>query len=224
MSTVDEITGEADDYGFTRLSSARKISLLNQSYQRINQVEAWPYLAAQDTTVDYTDRVVTDPTDFLRVTTLFKVVNGSNNQVKYLGEEAWQRLPWGTPETGTVPRWFSYTGASGSGADPESSSTVLEVYPGLGSGVSGTLNMRYIRRAADLAASGAESTILLPPRHHALLRYRFLFELFLLEKDLTMSEHFRSLADEALNLAKRDLLEESYEPDYITWDDTYDDN
>ncbi len=215
MATVNVITAEADDYGFSHLSSARKISLLNQAYQRINSYEAWPYLQALDSTVDYTDETVTSPTNFLRVLAAHTDVAtaGSRSPIEYAPLAQLEAMRYSDlSATSVQARYYFYQ------QDPENSSTVMGLWPGLGSGISGTFHCRYIRRAPDLASGGAESTILLPARHHALLRYRYLFELFLLEKDVNMSEHFRSLGEEAWQVAKRDLLEESYDPDFIVFD------
>ena len=221
MAAIREILEELDDYGFSHLSEKRKLSLLNHAYRRINKIEAWPYLQNTEVTVPYTGRVVTTPSDFLRPISLFIDDSGSRRQLRYATVDYFEReINVGPDVYDDVPRWFIF-----GGGDPELDNNTLNVYPGLPPGQTRNLLLRYIKvaPALDIRLNNLgfeeETELLLPPRHRETLCLLALSNLFALERDAGMSAYFRDMYNEAFADMRRDLLEESYDQEYVEYND-----
>lgn len=201
MPAVDTIVTEAEEYGFTRFSSARKISLLNKAYDKIMTAHLWPFLEKVATSVSVSSGSWSVPAD---MRSIISVTNRTANFA--LTEETPEAFALRTAEHG------SETASVTSGQ----SALYYRVEGGLPGGAvtnwpsdSAAVHVQYYQDHAVLASGGAEGTILIPIRHHDVLSYGLIRELYLISKQYDDAQVFDGLFRQGIRDMEADVFSTS---------------
>ena len=174
MPTVDLIVSEADDYGFSRFSAVRKVSLLNRAYDKVMTTHLWPFLEIVATSVSVSSGGWTVPAD---MRSILSVTNRASNFI--LTEETPQEYAIRVGEHGTEAAsvvsgqsalYYRVEGGLPSGTVTNWPSDSIAVF------------VQYYKDHDPLVAGGNEATILIPIRHQPILGYGLVRELYLITK------------------------------------------
>lgn len=203
--TVDEITQDCDDHGFTDTSSTRKIAMLNETYWDCLGREAWPFLE-NTASLNFAGGVATssnDPGDISATLALYRTSDGK------------KLTPWRLDDL--LERYASNLTLAGDPFLYYFEGSTLKFYPQPPAGT-GSVVVKYIRTPAALAAGGAENTILLPKQYHrGVLVNGTLEKLYAMDDDTDTAVWFERKFEKAMDRMREDLwIRTQYDtPDYI---------
>ncbi len=210
MATVDELVTIIEEAGFEDTSTVNKIFWLNEAYADVLGREPWPFLEKAVTfTWDGSDSTPTNvPADFKAVDAIV-----DTEYPRELFHKRWkdiQRLFGDDITDSNDPLYYYFlAGAISFWPVPLAGNT--------------TVKMTYLADWTELAAGGAETTILIPPKFHHVLVPGTLKSLYLQDDDPELSvaaeQRFeKKLYDMRADLWKRDYSRaetiEEVDPEY----------
>ena len=194
--TVDEMVSLLDDHGFEDTATDRKIEALNTAYHEICANEPWPFLEATSSVTLDADGLVTSPaaSDVRAVTRLFLDPIG---RMDWIRRDEFLDIYFPDTDLAGDPELYYFVGDS------------IYVYPIPASSPTGVID--YLKVETELAAGGAEATILLPPRHHKVIVYRALVDLYTMEDDPELAAAFNAMYETKLQKMYGDLMRRQYD-------------
>lgn len=195
--TVDELVGILDDHGFEDTLDTRKIEALNTAYHEICAQEPWPFLeATTDATIDTSTGKVTAPaTGAVRAVTRFFA--DPLGRLDWIRRDEFLDLYFPDTDLDGDPFLYFFIGQD------------IYVYPIPAADPSTVLD--YLKVEDELESGGAETTILLPPRHHKIIAYRALVDLYTMEDDPELAASFNALYQDKLARMYGDLMRQQYD-------------
>lgn len=200
--TVDDILSEINDHGFEDTLSTRKVQAINFAIKNIAQRKPWPFLEKVMTlTFDGTNPYPSNAPSDLRA--VKKILDTSTGQrVRYKRTDDLEEQYGAHLLDSGTPYYYYFEG------------TQLRFYQV--PTASQTLRLRYIRTAPDVAAGGAESTIVIPAPYHEAIVFRALMRLYDLEDDPELSQRFEAHYENAIAQMTESLITQQLdEPDFI---------
>lgn len=202
--TVDDIIAELDDSGFSDYSTARKLLFVNRAYHDICTREPWPFLEKEQTGINIAsgDKELTLPSDWSKTLKLRFFEDGSTEQGWTLWKERldWIRETYPVDQSGRPV--FYYFRNNKLFFFPKADRAYDAIH-------------EYVQKTTDLASGGAESTILIPPRHHEILLLGALYRCYLQDQDPAMLNEIRNLYTQKYLEMRADLWLRDFEADRI---------
>jgi hypothetical protein len=201
MATVDAIVDEAQLWGFSHVSDANMVSFLNAVYFRVINRYAWPFLEKTNVAITVSSGVGDVPGDCLAVLGVWDTANDllliEETEREYLERVI---IAGGDDATGVSTHYRV------SGGLPGGKITIWRSN-------STALRLSYISQPAALAASGAESTIILPPEWHDLLVTGLVAKGYLLEEKFQEAQAMRAVHEADIQMMEKALLHKVVEDD-----------
>lgn len=164
--TVNELVDLLNDYGFEDTEVARKLEALTAAVWEICSLHPWDFLLKETSALSLSARTPTMPSDFDKVRTA--VIPSVGRVLQPITAEDLIKRGCTLTDTG-VPAYYYFIGET------------FYIYPVPSSTYTATLV--YYAKQSELAADGAETTIVIPPKHHRCIAYRALVDLYEMEDD-----------------------------------------
>lgn len=206
MATPQNIIDEVRDYEFDDLTDARILNHINDVYFDVLSRQPWPFLDTKASATVSATGLITSPTDIKQIRALKDTTNKnklSPERIEYLLSKFDQLT-----DVGQAVYYYKDTDG-------------WYVYP-IGNAYAYTI--RYLRVPSPLIQAGAESTILLPPRHHKVISLGVLAECYYQGDDSQMGYYFKNKYEDKLANMIEDLFQTQYDrPErvYVTDDDEF---
>jgi hypothetical protein len=201
---VQEMFDEFTAHGFEDVEDARKLAVLNETYQDFCARMPWPFLErVRELTFNGVSGVSSNmPTDFRAA---LKLMGPNYRWVPMRDDDVLER------RTSTGMRYVYHFRAGALTVDPTPTSDQVAT-------------LLYIMYPEDLTDDSLEAEIVVPPRYHrSVLVNGSLYKLYALEDDTDLSATFERLYEKAIERGKNDLWRQQYDaPDYIhqtDWED-----
>jgi len=211
MSSVSDLISELGDHGFTDTSTARKVSVINDSIWEICGREPWPFLEKSiDLNFDGSSATPSNfPSDFRAALKVVRIDNGL--RIPYMRlDDAEEMFATELTEAGDPYAFYFLAGSM--------------KFVRIPAAATGLLRMRYIHTPAAVTSGTAEAGIIIPARHHRAILLGALWKLYDMEDDIELAQRFQGNFEKRMNDMRQDLWARQYDsPDYIHVFDT-DDN
>lgn len=210
MPTVAELVSDIKRHGFDDATDASLEFHINDAIWDIDSREQWPYLETTgDINTSAGTATLTMPTQFSKVLSLINTTTGT-----VLIPEAFDIIRKAYPNNLTQqgePLRYYFIG------------NAIHMYPV--PGATYAMKLAYIQWQTELTVASAETAILMPPRHHRIIVFKVLENLYAQEDDLEASAYWRQKFEDRfvqitfdMNMRQFDRPDRVYIQDY---DDFY---
>jgi len=201
MASVADILSELSDHGFTDTSTARKLSVINDTIQDICSREPWPFLEKSITlTFDGTNTTPSNfPSDFRAS---LKLVDTNTGRVL-----EWNRLDDFDEAIATATAQLTQ-GAPYAYYFVGSTLYVWPVPP-----ATATVRMRYLSVPVDVTDTTDDATLatIFPRRHQRVITLGALWKLYDMEDDPDIAVRFQSNFEARMQTMRQDLWRHQYD-------------